>query len=144
MPSLRRQLVLLGASLFVGIGALAVMALDALDSPAFWRSAGLTGLLLAALLLCLRLAWRMVGRCFGILDDLATALEHVAAGNLSQRLDGGDSDEMRRVASAFNLAAQNSARQNVATAAFPDLTPARAGEVAGVVAGRLADLIAAP
>ena len=87
------------------------MALDALDSPAFWRSAGLTGLLLAALLLCLRLAWRMVGRCFGILDDLGTALEHVAAGNLSQRLDGGDSDEMRRVASAFNLAAQNSARR---------------------------------
>ena len=39
------------------------------------------------------------------------ALERVAKGDLSQRLDEAGSPEMRRVASAFNLAVQNSARR---------------------------------
>jgi len=109
--SLRGQLILLGAALLVGTGAVGWMALDAFASAAIWGSAGVAGATLAVLVLSLALAWRLVAQCLGILDDLVLALERVARGDLTQRLDEGGSAEMRRVASAFNLAVQNSARR---------------------------------
>jgi len=109
--SLRGQWILLGAALLIGTGAVAWMALDAFASAAIWRSAGVAGATLAVLVLSLALAWRLVAQCLGILDDLMLALERVAKGDLSQRLHEGGSAEMRRVASAFNLAVQNSARR---------------------------------
>ena len=109
--SLRRQLMLLGAALVTGTGAVAWLALPALASTAMWRSAAVAGGLLAALLLCLALAWRLIARCLGILEDLVQALHRVAQGDRGPRLEDGDSVEMRRVANAFNLAVQNSARR---------------------------------
>ncbi|HUE71417.1 MAG TPA: EAL domain-containing protein [Pirellulaceae bacterium] len=109
--SLRRQLIMLGAALLIGTGAVVSMALCAFASAGLWRSAGVAGAIFAALVLCLVLAWRLVARCLGILDDLVRALKRVALGDLNHRLDEGGCAEMRRVASAFNLAVQNSARR---------------------------------
>jgi diguanylate cyclase (GGDEF)-like protein/PAS domain S-box-containing protein len=109
--SIRGQLILLGATLLIGIGAVGWMALDAFSSAAIWRSTIVAGATLAFLALGLALAWRLVAQCLAILDCLVLALERVAEGDLSQRLDEGGSAEMRRVASAFNLAVQNSVRR---------------------------------
>jgi diguanylate cyclase (GGDEF)-like protein/PAS domain S-box-containing protein len=109
--SIRGQLILLGATLLIGIGAVGWMALDAFSSAAIWRSTIVAGATLAFLALGLALAWRLVAQCLGILDCVVLALERVAEGDLSQRLDEGGSAEMRRVASAFNLAVQNSVRR---------------------------------
>jgi diguanylate cyclase (GGDEF)-like protein/PAS domain S-box-containing protein len=109
--SLRGQFSLLGAVLLIGTGAVGWMALVAYASAAPWRSAGVAAAALAILVVSLALAWRLVAQCLRILDDLVLALERVAGGDLNQRLDEGGSAEMRRVASAFNLAVQNSARR---------------------------------
>ena len=109
--SIHGQLILLGATLLIGIGAVGWMALDAFSSAAIWRSTIVAGATLAFLALGLALAWRLVAQCLGILDCVVLALERVAEGDLNQRLDEGGSAEMRRVASAFNLAVQNSVRR---------------------------------
>ena len=111
VPSLRRQLILLGAALLTGTGAVVWMSLEAYASAANWRSAVLAVAILAVVALTLVLAWRVVGQCLRILDDLVLALQRVASGDVCQRLDEGGSAEMRRVASAFNLAVKNSARR---------------------------------
>ncbi|HZL89601.1 MAG TPA: EAL domain-containing protein [Pirellulaceae bacterium] len=109
--SLRSQWILLAASLLIGTAAVGWWALDALASASIWRSASVAGGALAVLVLGLALAWRLVARSLGVLDDLVAALERVAKGDLDHRLDELGSAEMRRVARAFNLAVQNSARR---------------------------------
>jgi PAS domain S-box-containing protein len=109
--SLRGQLILLGAVLLIGTGAVVWILIQAIDSVAIWRIAALAGATLAVLVLSVALAWRLVAQCLGILDDLVLALERVANGDLSQRLEEDGSAELRRVACAFNLAVQNSARR---------------------------------
>jgi diguanylate cyclase (GGDEF)-like protein/PAS domain S-box-containing protein len=109
--SLRGQLILLGTVLLIGTGAVVWIAIEAFVSPAIWRTAALAGATLVVLVLSVVLAWRLVCECLGILEDLVLALERVANGDLNQRLDENGSTEMRRVAIAFNLAVQNSARR---------------------------------
>src|SRR5262245_48914026 len=106
---LRRQLLLLGTAMFIGCGAVVWMARDMFASAAIWQSAGVAGAMLAVVVLSVGLAWRVVAQCLGIVDDLVQALERVAEGDVSQRLDETGSAEMRRVASAFNLAVENAA-----------------------------------
>ena len=108
---LRGQWMLLGTALLIGTGAVVMLALEALASDLRWQSASVAGATLAVLVLSLALAWRLVAHCQGILNELVSALERVAKGDLNQRLDEAGSAEMRRVASAFNLAVQNSARR---------------------------------
>jgi len=109
--SLRGQWILLGAALVIGTGAVGWMALGAAAWPATWQRAGVAAAALAVLVLGLGLAWRLVTHSLATLDDLVQALERVAGGDLNQRLDEAGSAETRRVASAFNLAVQNSARR---------------------------------
>ena len=111
VPSLRRQLLFLGTALLIGTGGVVWLSLGACASAAMWRPAGLALAMLAVLAVILVLAWRLVAQCLGILDELVLALERVANGDVSQRLSEGSSAEMRRVASAFNLAVENSARR---------------------------------
>jgi diguanylate cyclase (GGDEF)-like protein/PAS domain S-box-containing protein len=111
VPSLRRQLILLGAVLLLGIGGVVSIALGACASASMWRSAVVAGAILAGLMIGLALTYRLVAQCLRIVDDLGQALEQVASGDLSQRLDKGDSAEKHRVASAFNQAVQNVARR---------------------------------
>jgi diguanylate cyclase (GGDEF)-like protein/PAS domain S-box-containing protein len=109
--SLGGQSILLAAALLIGTSVVGWMALNAMGLAALWRSAGVVSTALAVLVLSMALAWRLVAQCRGILDDLVLALERVAMGDLSHRLDESGSAEMRRVASAFNSAVQNSARR---------------------------------
>ena len=109
--SLGGQSILLGASLLIGTSAVGWTALNAMDSAEIWRSAGVVSTALAVLVLNLALAWRLVAQCRGILDELVLGLERVAMGDLTHRLDESGIAEMRRVASAFNSAVQNSARR---------------------------------
>jgi diguanylate cyclase (GGDEF)-like protein/PAS domain S-box-containing protein len=53
----------------------------------------------------------LVGQWLDTLDDLALALQRVAEGDLTQRMDDSGSAEMRRVAMAFNAAVQNLSRR---------------------------------
>jgi diguanylate cyclase (GGDEF)-like protein/PAS domain S-box-containing protein len=107
--SLGGQLVLLGAALLTGTTVVGWMALNAVGSAAIWRSTAVASTTLAVLVLSMALAWRLVAQCWGILDELVLGLERVTMGDLSHRLDESGSAEMRRVASAFNSAVQNSA-----------------------------------
>lgn len=120
--SLRGQLVLLGLALVIGTalvvwmtcGALAAAELDfshALRPAVLWRCAAVTGVALALVVLCLALASRLVRQVLEFLDDLMCALERVAMGDLSQRLDETGGAEMGRVAAAFNQAVENSSRR---------------------------------
>lgn len=109
--SLGGQSILFSAALLIGTSVVGWLALNAMGSAAIWRSAGLVSTALAVLVLNTALAWRLVVQCRGILDKLVLALERVAMGDLSHRLDESGSAEMRRVASAFNSAVQNSARR---------------------------------
>jgi diguanylate cyclase (GGDEF)-like protein/PAS domain S-box-containing protein len=76
-----------------------------------WRTAIIASAALATVVLTLALVWRLVAQSQEILDALVQALSRVAQGDLNQRLDEAGSPEMRRVASAFNQAVQNSARR---------------------------------
>src|SRR5262245_31362305 len=109
--SLGGQSILHGAGLLIGTSMVGWMALNAMSSAAIWCSAGAVSMALAFLVLSMALAWRLVAQCRGIVDELVLGLERVATGDLSHRLDEGGSAEMRRVASAFNSAVQNSARR---------------------------------
>jgi methyl-accepting chemotaxis protein len=87
------------------------MALNAVGSTAIWRSTSVACTTLTVLMLSMALAWRLVAQCREILDELVLGLERVSMGDLSHRLNESGSAEMRRVASAFNAAAQSSARR---------------------------------
>jgi diguanylate cyclase (GGDEF)-like protein/PAS domain S-box-containing protein len=108
---LRGQCILLAAALLVGAGAVGWLALGAGALPSNWHPAGAIAAALAVVVLTLGLAWRLAAHCLGILDGLVQALERVAGGDLNHRLEEAGSAETRRVASAFNLAVQNSARR---------------------------------
>ncbi len=106
---LRDQLKLLAAAMLIGSGAVAWLAWDLFASAAIWRSAMVACAALAIIALSLALAWRLVAQCRRIVDELVLALERVAAGDVTQRMDDRGGDELRRVASAFNQAVENAA-----------------------------------
>lgn len=109
--SLRGQLILLSTILLVGMGAVVWIVIEAFSAAAIWRTALLAAAMLSILVVSIALIWRLVGQCLNILDELVLALERVANGDLGQRLEEDGSDEKQRVAVAFNLALQNSARR---------------------------------
>jgi len=109
--ALRGQLILLGAAMLIGTGTVVWIASDLFAAPSIWRFAMVAGAILAVLVLCLALAWRLVEQCQGIVNDLVGALERVAEGDLSHRMDEAGNGETRRAASAFNLAVENAARR---------------------------------
>jgi diguanylate cyclase (GGDEF)-like protein/PAS domain S-box-containing protein len=110
---LRTQWLLLAATLVVGCGIVAWLARGLLASASPDLAVSLAIVVLAVLVLWLALAWRIVAHCRGIVANLLQALERVAKGDLNQRLDDSGNGDMRRVASAFNQAVQNTA-QNAA------------------------------
>jgi diguanylate cyclase (GGDEF)-like protein/PAS domain S-box-containing protein len=107
----RGQVILIAAAMLIGSLAVAWLAHEALASAALGRWAVVPAAMLAFLVLNLALAWRLAQQCRGTIDALVLALERVGKGDLSQRLDERGSDEMRRVASAFNQAVENAARR---------------------------------
>ena len=87
------------------------MAVELLSSLAIWQVACLSGTIIGVEVLGLALAWRLTLQNQAMHDDLVRALEGVAKGDLSQRMEESGSAEMQRVARAFNLAVQNSSRR---------------------------------
>src|SRR5687768_12505819 len=100
--SLRGQWFLLAAALVIGTATVGWLALGASAPSAIWQVTSVAGAMLAVVVASSGLAWRLVVHCRGILDQLVQALDRVAGGDLSQRLDEGGSAEMRRVAGALN------------------------------------------
>ena len=109
---LRGQVLMLSAAMFVGAGAVVWMARDFFASAGALHGALTAGIAVAALALSIALAWRLVGRYRSMLDQLVQALERVAAGDLTQKLNERGSTEMQRVASAFNRAVEGAARRS--------------------------------